>query len=454
MKVLLIYPGLAEGFDSYEKRSNWFNHGIGIISSILKNDGHQVIYLDLRKCKGWLDVDSEIRNIDFEIALISVATVDFEPAQKLAELIKAKDPDMKIMVGGPHPTLMTEQTAGIEAFDYIFTHEAEITLPAVLRNLAAAPRIIKGEMPPDLDRLPFVDRSLAPLGETPWFSGLSQPYFSITASRGCLYKCTFCQPAERAIFGNNVRKRSVDNVLDEIVYLSECYGMQSFMIHDDCFTQYYSWVEEFCDKKSKRGLTQPFACQTRADIICSRPDLMQKLVDVGLTWVLIGFESGSDRVLEFIKKGTTVEQNIKAGRICKELGIKMSANYMFGLPTETREEMAQTVKMMREIKPDIYSPTVFIPAPGSDLYSYCIEHDLSLISSSKEYSRSFLTGAKIKGVDYGYVYQMIYESWSEKTPRLIGRYVGALRYWEYRLREKYRIVNSIHGALKKILYSK
>ena len=286
MNILLIYPGLVEGFDSYDKRSNWFNHGIGIISSILKNDGHLVTYLDLRKLKGWEDVETQIRGIGFDIALISVATVDFEPAQKLAEIIKSKNPDLKIMVGGPHPTLMTGETSEVMAFDYIFTHEAEITLPALLHKLPDIPRIIKGEMPPDLDALPFVDRTLAPLGETPWFAGLERPYFSITASRGCLYKCTFCQPAERAIFGNKVRKRSVDNVLDELEYLSRHYGMRSFMIHDDCFTQYYSWVEEFCEKKAGRGLTQTFACQSRADIICNRPDLMQRLVEVGLSWVL------------------------------------------------------------------------------------------------------------------------------------------------------------------------
>lgn len=452
MNILLIYPGLGEGFGSYYRNSNWFNHGVGIISAVLKKDDHVVTYLDCRKLKGWDDVEAVITATDFEIALISVATVDFDPAQKIASIIKNKHNGLKIMVGGPHPTLMTEETASVQQFDHIFTHEAEVTLPRLLGDLQNIPRVIRGEMPLDLDVLPFVDRTLAPAGETPWFSGLQKPYFSITASRGCLYKCTFCQPAERAVFGDKVRKRSVDNILDELESLEKEYGMRSFMIHDDCFTQYYSWVEEFCEKKSKRGLTQPFVCQTRADIICSRPDLMQKLVDVGLTWVLIGFESGSDRVLEFIKKGTTVAQNIQAGRICKELGIKMSANYMFGLPTETRDEMEQTVNMMREIKPDLYSPTVFIPAPGSDLYTYCIENDLSLIKNSKEYSRSFLTGAKIKGVDYELVYMMIYESWLERVPRIIGRYLGAIIYWQYKLRERYRVVNSVHNALKKIIY--
>lgn len=436
MNILLIYPGLVEGFDSYNKRSNWFNHGIGIISSILKKDGHRVTYLDLRKLTGWENVEAEIYAVEFEIALISVATVDFEPAQKLAEIIKSKNPNLKIMVGGPHPTLMTSETSLVKDFDYIFTHEAEITLPALLENLPDIPRIIKGEMPQHLDALPFVDRTLAPTGETPWFAGLERPYFSITASRGCLYKCTFCQPAERALFGNKVRKRSVDNVLDELEYLSDTYGMRSFMIHDDCFTQYYSWVEEFCEKKARRGLTQRFACQSRADIICKRPDMMKKLVDVGLFWVLIGFESGSDRVLDFIKKGATVEQNIQAGRICKELGIRIFANYMFGVPTETREEMKQTALMMRTIRPDLYSPSVFTPAPGSELYDYCVAHDLNLVGRPDGYRRDALSGSKIKGVDYEYVNKMVFES-------EFGPCIGRFMYFKNRIRERYRIMERL-----------
>lgn len=406
-RVLLIYPGLVEGFNSYDSGANWFNHGVGMISAVLKKAGYAISYLDCRKLKGWEEAQAVIGVTDFDLALISVATVDFDPAQRLAEMIKEKDPGIKVIVGGPHPTLMPEQTAEIESFDYVFTHEAELTLSKVLENTAEYPRIIQGETPADLDRLPYVDRALAPEGETSWFPELPRPYFSITASRGCLYHCSFCQPAEREIFGNRVRKRSVDNILDELEYLTREYGLQSFMIHDDSFTQYYSWVEEFCDKKVERRLTQPFACQSRASIICKRPDLLKKLVDVGLKWVLIGFESGSDRVLEFIKKDTTVRENLEATRICRELGLRIFANYMFGLPTETEEEMQATALMMQAIRPDHYSPAVFTPAPGSELYTYCRERDLILINSSEGYRRNANSGAKIKGVDYAFVSKMV-----------------------------------------------
>lgn len=444
MRVLLVYPGLVDGFGSYARKQDWFNHGVGIISALLKRDGHEITYLDCRKLNDWDDVGDRIRQINFDIVLISVATVDLEASRRIAGLVKAKDPGLKVMVGGPHPTLMTEETAQVEEFDYIFTHEAEVTLPQLMTDFPDIPRVVRGVMPPDLDVVPFVDRSLAPEGETPWFSGLERPYFSITASRGCVYKCTFCQPAEREVFGDKVRKRSVDNILDELEFLTKDYGLQSFMIHDDCFTQYFSWVEEFCQKKMERGLTQPFVCQSRADIICKRPDLLQKLVDAGLRWVLIGFESGSDRVLQFIKKGTTVEQNLQAARICRELGVKIFANYMFGLPTETEEEMRATVQMIRLIRPDTYSPSVFTPAPGSDLYAYCQEHDLGLVVSPDGYSRSALSGEKIKGIDYCLVKRLVFDS-------IYGPVVGKIMLFKALFREQFKVTQRFRIFQNKFL---
>jgi radical SAM superfamily enzyme YgiQ (UPF0313 family) len=422
LKVLLIYPGFVEGFSSYRNGCDWFNHGLGIISAILKCEGHEVVYLDCRTLSGWDDFRRRIRSMDFDLALVSMATVDFDPAIRIARIVKEKSRDIKVMVGGPHPTLATAETVAVPEFDYVFTHEAEITLPDLLKRYPDIPRVNRGEMPVDLDSLPFVDRDLAPDGETPWFSGLEKPYFSITASRGCLYQCTFCQPAERIVFGNKVRRRSVDNILDELESLGRHHGMRSFMIHDDCFTQYHSWADEFCEKKIKRGLMQPFACQTRSDIVCRKPDLIEKLAKAGMRWVLIGFESGSDRILRLLKKGTTVAENIESARICKRLGVKIFANYMFGIPGETKEEMASTVEMMRAIHPEIHAVAVFTPAPGSELYDYCVANDLIVIGASEGYRRNACSGPKIKGVDYDFVNRITYSS-------LYGPTAGAIRFF-------------------------
>jgi radical SAM superfamily enzyme YgiQ (UPF0313 family) len=407
MNLLLIYPGLIDGFGSFRSGSDWFNHGVGVICAVLKEKGHQVTYLDCRTCRDWADVRNKITGSTFDAVLVSVATVDFVAFKKIAAIVREVAPKAKIIAGGPHATLATDEMLAVEDCDCVFTHEAEVTLPKLLEDLESLPRLIRGEMPENLDLLPFVERSLSPNGETSLFWGIKQPFFTIVASRGCPFKCTFCQPAERYVFGNKIRKRSVENIMSELEYLADSYGMQSFMVHDDCFTQFPKWVDDFCRLKMEKGLQQPFVCQTRADIVCNNRDMMARLAKAGLKWVLIGFESGSDRILSFIKKGVTVQQNIEAADICHELGIKILANYMFGLPTETPDEMLLTAQMMQRIAPDIYSPSIFTPAPGSELYEYCHSKDLILISTSEGFRRNINSGEKIKGVDYPHVRRMV-----------------------------------------------
>jgi radical SAM superfamily enzyme YgiQ (UPF0313 family) len=137
--------------------------------------------------------------------------------------------------------------------------------------------------------------------------------------------------------------------------------------------------------------------------------MVELMAEVGCKGYFIGFESGSDRVLKFIRKGTTREINMQAARICRRHGIKIWANYMLGLPTETKEEVMDTISMLKEIDPDYYSPAFYTPHPGSDLYDYCIEHELSLITSHTQYRRN-PTEVKIRGQDHEFLTWALQES--------------------------------------------
>jgi radical SAM superfamily enzyme YgiQ (UPF0313 family) len=126
-----------------------------------------------------------------------------------------------------------------------------------------------------------------------------------------------------------------------------------------------------------------------------------------MKWAMVGFESGSQRILDFLKKGVTVEENIKAAQILKQYGLKIFANYMFGVPTETNDEVKKTVRMIKEINPDCHSPTFFTPYPGSYLYDYVMEKNLSLMNAHAKYDRSPASGEKIKGVDYQFLREVV-----------------------------------------------
>ena len=180
-------------------------------------------------------------------------------------------------------------------------------------------------------------------------------------------------------------------------------------------------LKSFCRGYAARGFKMPFVCQSRADIICRNEETIKMMRDAGLHMFIIGFESGNQRILNFLRKGTKVEHNIKAAEICRRYGIKVWANYMLGIPGEKKRETMDTVRMIKKIKPDHYSPAFFTPHPGSDLFTYCENNGLSLIKSHEEYRRSPL-GQKIKGIDYEFLKRALADSMDPVTHSAFSRF--------------------------------
>jgi len=182
-------------------------------------------------------------------------------------------------------------------------------------------------------------------------------------------------------------------------------NFNSLNIYDDTFTTNVNWVMKFCDEYEKK-IKRPFFFTSRANIICQNEDMIKRLREVGGEVIAYGGESGNQRMLNFLRKGTTVEQNIEAARICKKYKYKLLVSFMFGLPTETNDEMLDTLRVIKKINPDFTNLSYFIPLPGTDLYDYCIENDLSLVKKN-DYTRG-VGIARIRGVDYRFV-NWVYE---------------------------------------------
>ena len=419
MKTILIYPGIAgRGFNclSQGMDAGWVSHGLGSISAAAKADGFEIDLIDLRALTGWDHFRAEFARRAPDVIGLTMMSVDYNPVKQALAIAREVKPDVVTIVGGPHVTLALEDSLRIPNVDYMVTNEGEVSFPRLLRAISEgrrpAEKVIYGETP-DLDQIPFIDRSLfldewrkwgytlnSP--EVPFVAELPGPFVTIIAGRGCAYNCSFCKPGEDHIFGKRVRRRSVDNVIQELRELRERYHFASFMFHDDCLAEDRRWVKEFCEKYKAEGFTQPFFCQSRADLVVRHEDIVALMREAGLAGYFIGFESGNQRILNFLRKGTTVERNLEAGRVCRKHGLAIWANYMLGIPTETKEEVMDTVNMIREIDPDYYSPAFFTPHPGTDLYDYCVENDLSLIQDYDSYRRN-PTEPKIKGQDYEFL---------------------------------------------------
>jgi len=185
----------------------------------------------------------------------------------------------------------------------------------------------------------------------------------------------------------------------------EKYDPAFIIFHDDHFLFNKDWLEEFV--KEYADIRLPFWAASRADFICENQLTIYKLRGVGLEVASIGFESGSQRILDMVRKGTTVEQNYQSAKIMGKLGAKIYANIMYGFPTETKEEQMATRKMclyIASVTETMISPAYFTPYPGSDLGNECIKKGLSLIdkNSYNRYGRD-----KIKGVDYDFLDKLI-----------------------------------------------
>jgi len=388
------------------------NHGLAILSSALKNKGHEVNLIDLRRLTGWEHYRQVVKDKAGEVAGITMMSVDYNAGVKAAEIIKELKPTTKVFVGGPHPSICPEELEQLACIDCVVKGEGEVTFPQLLNDLVngrKAPKVVQGQRLEDLDESPWADRDLFDCPEEPFVPFLKSPFVTLIAGRGCKYNCNYCQPAERIMFGRKVRRRSVANVIDEMKYLMDRYHFNSFMVHDDCFTEDHEWVMDFCRRYKAEGFTRPFVAQSRADIICRNRNIVEMLCEAGLKLLIIGFESGSNRVLKFLRKGCTSQQNLEAARICKELGIKIWANYMLGLPTETKEEVLETLSMLEEIKPYHCSPAFYTPHPGSDLFEMGKKMGIHLITNHDSYRRNTYE-PKIKGPDYEFLKNALYKS--------------------------------------------
>lgn len=421
MNVTLVYPCIRNfgGWNSLGRNHEgcFILHGLPSIAACLEQQGHKVRLIDLRERLGWNDVKNWIAHDKGETYGIYMSTLDYYEAKQVAEIIKKVKPKAKVTVGGPHPSIVPEVVAQNDTFDHIFVGEGEVTYPKMIEDFDAYPRIVVGEHP-DLNSLPYENREIFNMEKVlatkhPVYP---KPFINVISGRGCPFNCSFCKPGEDLIFGK-FRMRSVDNLMGEIEMLHDKYHFKVLMVDDDLFTAKPNYVMEWCDRYEEIG--EPFAVQTRADLCYNNPDIFKRMREIGLTWVRMGLESGNQRVLNYMRKGTTVKQNYGAVELCHSLGIKVIVNYMLGLPTETKAEMMDTIRMIRQTKPEQRSAAFYTPIVGTDMYEDCKKRGL-LISEDPAIlgTRSINEQARLKGVDYDWIQTQMYGRFFRQRHRI------------------------------------
>jgi radical SAM superfamily enzyme YgiQ (UPF0313 family) len=229
----------------------------------------------------------------------------------------------------------------------------------------------------DLNALAFVSRVYGKyLNIRDYYLSQSlYPEVQIFAGRGCPFHCTFCSWPEN-LMGRKYRCRSPDNIADEFEYIeNELPDVKEIFIEDDTFTLNKHLVRTFCSELKKRKINMVWSCNARATLDYST---MKSMKDAGCRLVIVGYESGSDEILMNIKKGVTTEQMRMFNSDAKRAKLLVHGDFMIGLPGETKETAKETLKFIKELKPNILQVAVATPIPGTEFYNYVKEMDFLL----------------------------------------------------------------------------
>ena len=376
MNILLINPPGKISFVSPPL-------GLLYIAASLKEDGHNVSLVDynLEKISDD-DLGQIITEKKKEAVGISVVTPKVYGAMELAKLIKEKFPEIIVIAGGPHATLMPEEMMKeCPAIDFIIQGEGEIRSKELFSKLESktdyseidglvfrkSGQIINNKVKgyiADLNALPMPARELVDIKR--YASKLKTSVYPATTmmtSRGCPFRCIYCS---KPVTGSRIRSLSPEKVLKEIEELANKYGIKEIIFYDDSFTIDKPRVMKICDMIIERKIKMRWQCETRANLVDQ--EMLNKMKESGCYLIAYGIESGSDRVLAILKKGLTKEQIRKAVEMTKKAGIQVLGYFMLGIPGETEEDIKETIKFSKELNLDFAQFSIATAYPGTELY--------------------------------------------------------------------------------------
>jgi len=387
MRVSLIYPTLRYW-------EEWPPLSLAHLAAFLEKDGHEVEIIDrnvlLDRHKNDMpraDADTREALERFRPQMVGItATTPLVPdAFKCARLAKEILPDSTVIMGGAHASVLPERTLEeCDAVDLVCKGEGE----HILTSLAAGarPETLRGiycrcngviqsagdrSMARDFDSLPHpayhlidMKRYLKPSAVV--VSGVEVRAMPIYSGRGCPGKCTFCAAAK--VNGPGLRLHSAEYIIDEIRRLADEYGVEAIYFVEEMFLVNHKRFEKICNWLIESGYNRRVMCCANARVDYLTEEKLALLRRAGFVQLQLGVESGSQRTLSSICKGTKVEQNATAIAMAMKAGIRVVANIIVGIPGETLEDIRETRSFLKRTKPDVVFVSLFTPYPGSRIY--------------------------------------------------------------------------------------
>ena len=390
MRTLFLQAPSFDGFDGgagarYQMRrevqSFWYPTWLAQPAALV--EGSKLIDAPPHRLK-FQDIAPEATSRD--LIVLHTSTPSFSADVKVAAALKALNPKLKIGMIGAKVAVEPEATLNASrAIDFVARNEFDFTIKEVAeerdfgritglswRN--ADDIIVHNDdraVLENMDSLPFVTPVYKrDLVIENYFGGyLKHPYISFYTGRGCKSRCTFCLWPQ-TIGGHHYRTRSVENVIEELVWAQKAFPqVKEFFFDDDTLTDNLPRVEALAGEIGKLGIV--WSCNAKANVPRST---LKVLKDNGLRLLLVGYESGNQKILHNIKKGMRVDVARRFAKDCRELGIVTHGTFILGLPGETKETIEETIRFAVEINPHTIQVSLAAPYPGTFLHKQALEN--------------------------------------------------------------------------------
>jgi hopanoid biosynthesis associated radical SAM protein HpnJ len=375
-----------------EVRSFWYPTWLAQAAAMV--EGSKVIDAPPHRLQ-FNDITDEISS--HELIVIHTSTPSFKSDCKTARMIRERNPTAVIgFIGAKVAVQPQESLEACEAINFVARNEYEFTIQEMAsgrdwskikgisyhNNEGAIVHNEERQILIDLDKLPSVLPVYKRDLDVPnYFSGyLKHPYMSWYTGRGCKSRCTFCLWPQ-TIGGHNYRTRSIDTIVEEVKYLQrEFPQVKEIFFDDDTLTDNVPRVEALAKELGKLGVV--WSCNAKANV---PRKTLEALQDNGLRLLVVGYESGNQKILHNIKKGMLVDVARRFSKDCHELGILVHGTFILGLPGETRETIQETLEFAKQINPRTLQVSLAAPYPGTFLYKQAKENgwfaeDVDLLS--------------------------------------------------------------------------
>jgi anaerobic magnesium-protoporphyrin IX monomethyl ester cyclase len=381
MKILLVNPEWSSIYTNrvYRERVLARFQPLNLLSLaayLLRDGGFDVEVIDLEiELLSDAQLLRRIARSGPDLVGLYASTPTIQRAHGIASIVKNIGKNIAVVIGGPHATALPEETLrDCPSFDFAIRGEGEVTMFELCKCLEKSqqPSKVKGisyrckdkvittqerPMIRNLDCLPFQALSLINAG--------AYRSLAVSTSRGCPFGCIFCNP----VFGRKVRYRSAKNIVGELELLTSGNSINFVSFTSDTFTLNRRLTIEICNEMVRKGLNKRvgWSCTTRVDSVDG--ELLTTMKKSGCVSISFGVESGSQRNLDLMQKGITLEQVRSAFRKARDAGLETSAFFLLGFPFETKGSIEESIRLAKEIKPSYIEFNILSPLPGTQLFS-------------------------------------------------------------------------------------